>query len=153
VPRYADRVDPDVVQPYRNVVDDTWESSGLIDWVERNDAGVAFFSPFKHGLLLGRYQEPPEFGPGDHRNRVPGFSDPESLAHFRRRREAVEHRWPSRAHPFLHALVGTQLTDAPTGCVLAGLRRPHHVEAAVQAGQALSARDAAWVRSLYRGET
>jgi len=151
VVRYADKVDPDVVQPYRNVVDDSWESSGLKEWVDNNDAGVAFFSPLKHGLLLGRYHEPPTFGPGDHRSRIPGFSDPEQLAHFRRCREALEHRWPSLPHPVLVALIGVLLGDATSGCVLVGLRQPHHVEATVQAGRPLSPEDTTWVRSLYRG--
>ena len=53
--RFIERVDPDVVQPYRNLVDDGYESSGLKQWVDRHDLGVAFFSPLKHGLLLGKY--------------------------------------------------------------------------------------------------
>jgi aryl-alcohol dehydrogenase-like predicted oxidoreductase len=152
VARYAPRVDPDVVQPYRNVVDDTWRRSGLKDWVERNDAGVAFFSPLKHGLLLGRYREPPELGVGDHRNRVPGFKDPDQLALFRECRAAIEERFPSIPHPVLSSLIGVLLTDAPTGCVLVGLRQPRHVEAATLVGSPLTEEDAAWVRRLYRGE-
>lgn len=152
VARFAPAVDPDVVQPYRNVVDDSWEGSGLKDWVESNDVGVAFFSPLKHGLLMGRYQEPPSLGVGDHRNRIPGFKDPDQLAHFRECRAAVERRFPSLPHPVLSCLVGVLLTDAPTGCVLVGLRQPHQVEAAALVGAPLSSEDAAWVRKLYRGE-
>lgn len=152
VAEYAPRVDPDVVQPYRNVVDDTWESSGLKLWVEDSDVGVAFFSPLKHGLLLGRYREPPELGAGDHRSRIPGFSDPDQLAHFRQCRRAVEARFPALPHPVLSCLIGALLTDTVSGCVLVGLRQPQHVEAASQAGTPLSEEDAAWVRGLYRGE-
>lgn len=152
VAHYADRVDPDVVQPYRNVVDDSWESSGLRTWVEENDAGVAFFSPLKHGLLLGRYEAPPFFGPGDHRNRIPGFSQPSQLAHFRQCRKAVEGRWDAITQPVLHALIGTLLSDASSGCVLVGLRQPRHVEAAALIGTSLTTEDAAWVRNLYRGD-
>ena len=152
VARYAPVVHPDVVQPYRNVVDDSWERSGLKDWVESDEAGVAFFSPLKHGLLLGRYQEPPALGVGDHRNRVPGFKDPDQLKHFRDCRAAIEERFSSLPHPVLSCLVGALLTDAPTGCVLVGLRQPRHVEAAALVGSPLSEEDAAWVRKLYRGE-
>ena len=59
VARLAPRVDPDVVQPLRNLWDDTYASSGLQAWVEGHDAGVCFFSPLKHGLLLGKYEQPP----------------------------------------------------------------------------------------------
>lgn len=152
VVEYADRVDPDVVQPYRNVVDDSWEASGLRAWVDENDAGVAFFSPLKHGLLLGRYQEPPTLGDGDHRNRIPGFRDPDQLAHFRACRQAVEARFPSLPYPVLSCLTGALLADAATGCVILGLRQPHHVEAAALVGSLLTQEDADWVQSLYRGE-
>ena len=47
---YAQRMDPEVVQPYRNVVNDEYEASGLKAWVEDRDAGVAFFSPLRHGF-------------------------------------------------------------------------------------------------------
>jgi aryl-alcohol dehydrogenase-like predicted oxidoreductase len=50
--QYVERVDPDAVQPYRNLVDDDYESSGLKAYVDAHDLGVAFFSPLKHGLLL-----------------------------------------------------------------------------------------------------
>ncbi|HEY2829916.1 MAG TPA: aldo/keto reductase, partial [Thermoanaerobaculia bacterium] len=56
--KFIDRVDPDVVQPYRNLVDDHYEPSGLKAYADAHDLGVAFFSPLKHGLLLGKYTEP-----------------------------------------------------------------------------------------------
>src|SRR5512140_2174901 len=74
--RFVERADPDVVQPYRNVVDDTYETSGLRRWVESHDLGVAFFSPIKHGLLLGKYEQPVSFPKGDFRENVEGFGDP-----------------------------------------------------------------------------
>ena len=37
---------------------------GVLDRVEEHDAGVCFFSPLKHGLLLGKYDEPAEFPAG-----------------------------------------------------------------------------------------
>jgi len=150
VTRYAPRIDPDVVQPYRNVVDDTYRSSGLEAWVEAHDTGVAFFSPLKHGLLTGQHERPPDFDEGDHRSAIPEFQQPEALAHYRRCREKLQIRFAGQPEPVLHALVGALLSDTPTGCALVGLRRPEHAEAAAAAGEPLSGQDARWVRDLYR---
>ncbi len=148
--KYAARVDPDVVQPYRNVVDDAYEESGLKGWVEENDAGVAFFSPLKHGLLLGKYERPVEFGEGDMRSRVPEFRDASALAHYRECRSRLLSRFEGRPEPVLHALVGALLADAGSGCVLVGVRNPAQAEEAASAGEPLPAADLAWVRDLYR---
>jgi aryl-alcohol dehydrogenase-like predicted oxidoreductase len=156
VVRYADRVDPEVVQVPRSVVDDAYATSGLAAWVEAHDAGVAFFSPLKHGLLLGKYERPARFGSGDFRNRIPEFGDREFLARMRAARDAVSARWPDRPEPVLHALTGALLAgdsdaaDGPRASALLGLRNPEQVEAAATLGDPLSAADAAWVRRLYR---
>ena len=153
VARFAPRMGPDVVQPYRNVLDDRYEASGLKAWVEESGAGVAFFSPLKHGLLLGKYEEPAEFPEGDMRRRIPEFRDPQALARFRRAKEAIEERFADHPQPVLHAVTGALLADAPQGVVLLGLRDPAQAEAAGSLGTPLSAEDAAWVRALFRGTT
>ncbi len=151
--RYAKRVEPDVVQPYRNVLDDDYAASGLQAWVEANDAGIAWFSPLKHGLLLGKYEAPVTFEKGDMRNRIPGFRDQALLDHLRRCREEVTARFGARtSQPVLMALVGALLADAPTACVLLGMRNPGQVEAAAALGDLLTAEEAEWVRALYRGD-
>ncbi len=151
--RYARRVAPDVVQPYRNVLDDAYSASGLKTWVEANDAGVAWFSPLKHGLLLGKYDAPTTFEEGDMRNRIPGFRDPAVLDHLRRCRDRVTERFGARTdQPVLMALVGALLADAPTACTLLGMRNPAQVEAAAELGDLLTADEAEWVRTLYRGD-
>ena len=150
VARYAERIDPDVVQVYRTVLEDDYAESGLQAWVEARDAGAAFFSPLCHGLLLGLYEEPPVFGEGDHRRDIPGFQDAALLAHLRHCRQEVEKRFAGHPEPVLHALTGALLADAPTACALLGLRRPRHVEAAARVGDPLSPADAEWVRQLYR---
>lgn len=145
--KYVDRVNPDVVQPYRNVTHDTFESSGLKAWVEQHDAGVAFFSPLRHGLLLGKYDRPHRFPRGDHRNNDAGFRDPELLADLKRRRDELARKYGD----VLGALVGAILADAPTACALVGQRSPGQVEAAAKAAALrLDPADAAWVRELYR---
>ena len=65
---YIEVCDPDVVQPYRNVMDDKYESSGLKSHIDKENMGVCFFSPIKHGLLTGKYNKPASFKDGDHRS-------------------------------------------------------------------------------------
>ena len=73
------RCDPDVVQPLRNVMDDTYESSGLKNYIETHNLGICFFSPLKHGLLTGKYKQPAVFLEGDHRARVKEFQNSQLL--------------------------------------------------------------------------
>jgi myo-inositol catabolism protein IolS len=150
--RVIERVDPDVVQPYRNLVDDAYESSGLKQYVDAHDLGVAFFSPLKHGLLLGKYDHPVNYGEGDFRSNVADFRDPEAIERYRRASAATRERFASHAEPVLHAVVGALLTANPTACVLLGQRNPRQVAAAAAVGEALAPEDAAWVRKQYRGE-
>ncbi|MCP4654328.1 MAG: aldo/keto reductase [bacterium] len=147
--RYLDRVDPDVIQCYRNVVDDSFAASGLKDWVEQHDTGVVFCSPLKHALLLGRFEGPVTFGEGDHRNSLQDFRDFGLLTRLRRCRRELQQRFPQHPGPVLYALLGALLSDSPTGCTVIGLHRPEHVDAAATAGQPLSEEHARWVRKLY----
>jgi aryl-alcohol dehydrogenase-like predicted oxidoreductase len=147
--RVAREMNPDAVQVYRNVVDDDYASSGLKAWVEEHDAGVAFFSPLKHGLLLGKYDQPVTFEKGDMRSGVPGFADPDALARLREARRAVETRFDSHPQPVLHAVTGALLSDSSSSSVLVGQRNPGQVSAAASLGNPLSPEDAAWVRELY----
>lgn len=149
--KFIERVDPDVVQPYRNVIDDGYEPSGLKKYVGEHDLGVAFFSPLKHGLLLGKYDAPHEFPEGDFRSGIPGFGDAELIARMRRAREAVTRRFAGHPEPVLHALTGALLAGNPTATVLLGQRNRRQVDAAASCGEVLSESDAAWVREVYRG--
>ena len=148
--RFIGRVDPDVVQPFRNVVDDQYESSGLKKHVDEHDLGVAFFSPLKHGLLLGKYGAPQQFPEGDFRSGVAEFRDPEFIARMKRARDEVTRRFARHPEPVLHALTGVLLAGNPTACVLLGQRNRRQVDAASSVGEPLSAEDAAWVRAAYR---
>lgn len=152
VTRLIDVVDPDVVQPYRNVVDDAWETSGLRHAVGRKNLGVAFFSPIKHGLLLGKYERPVEFPEGDFRRNVEEFGDPSFIARMQDARKKMEARFEGVAEPVLHGLIGALVEDAPTASVLLGQRNERQARAATRIGDALTAEDAAWVRELYAAE-
>ncbi len=150
--RFIERADPDVVQPYRNLVDDDYESSGLKQWVDTHDLGVAFFSPLKHGLLLGKYDRPVQYGEGDFRSTIGDFTDPEAIERYKRAAAAMREKFSGKSpEPVMHAVVGTLLTGNPTACVLLGQRNAKQVAAAASVGEALSEQDAAWVRAQYRG--
>ena len=149
--RFIERVDPDVVQPYRNVIDDDYESSGLKAYVDAHDLGVAFFSPLKHGLLLGKYDAPQHFDQGDFRSGIPEFEDAAFIARMRAARDEVTRRFAGQSEPVLHALTGALLAGNPTACVLLGQRNRRQVDAAASVGEALSDADAQWVQALYRG--
>jgi aryl-alcohol dehydrogenase-like predicted oxidoreductase len=147
---YAEKVDPDVVQCYRNVVDDSYEESGLKAWVEENDVGVAFFSPLKHALLLGIFEGPVTFGYGDHRAALPDFRDYGLISRLQGCRREVENRFADREEPVLHGLLGALLADSPQATVLLGQHRPRHAEAAAKVGEPISPENALWVRRLYQ---
>lgn len=148
--KFIARVDPDAVQPYRNVVDDDYESSGLKSWVDTHNLGVAFFSPLKHGLLLGKYDTPTDYGEGDFRSGVADFKSAEAIERYKRAAAAMKERFNDESQPVLHAVVGALLTDNPTSCVLLGQRNPRQVEAASCVGMRLSEDDVEWVRKMYR---
>jgi len=149
--KFIARVDPDVLQPYLILLDDDYESSGLKTWVDAHDLGVAFFSPLKHGLLLGKYDAPQTFGEGDFRSGVADFRDPEIIERMKRAAAAMRERFAAHPEPVLHAATGALLAGNPTATVLLGQRNPRQVEAASKIGEALSTEEAAWVRDVYRG--
>ncbi len=148
--KYIDRVNPDVIQPYRNVMDDPYQSSGLKDWVEKNNAGIAFFSPIKNGLLTGKYDKPPVFKEGDFRLNVSEFQDVELLKKLQDNKIKLEERFSNHPQPVLQGLLGGLLTDSPTGCVLLGQRDVNQVNAAAELGEVLTGTDADWVKKLYK---
>ena len=151
--RFIARVDPDAVQPYRNLVDDAYESSGLKQWVDSHDLGVAFFSPLKHGLLLGKYDAPHQFPKGDFRSGIPEFMDAAFIERMKHARDEVTKKFAKHPEPVLHAVLGALREGNPTATVLLGQRNPKQVDAAAAAGgEAISAADGAWVRRVYRGE-
>jgi aryl-alcohol dehydrogenase-like predicted oxidoreductase len=148
--KFIDRVDPDVVQPYRNLIDDDYESSCLKKHIDDHDLGVAFFSPLKHGLLLGKYNEPRQFPEGDFRRDIPEFGDAAFIARMQRARDEMQRHFTGRPEPVLHAVTGALLTGNPTATILLGQRNAQQTAAAAAtAGDSLSEQDAAWVKNIY----
>lgn len=153
--KFIERVDPDVVQPFRNLIDDDYESSGLKAHVDAHDLGVAFFSPLKHGLLLGKYDQPQQFPEGDHRANIPQFRDAAFIERMKMAAAAVRIRFAGRDEPVLRAVTGALLADNPTACVLLGQRNGPQAAAAAMAGagEGLTLEEAEWVKSVYRGKS
>ncbi len=150
--KFIERVDPDVVQPYRNLIDDDYEASGLRKYVDAHDLGVAFFSPLMHGLLLGKYDKPVQYPEGDFRRGVKQFGEPKFIDRMKRAADEMRRHFADRHEPVLNVVTGALLTGNPTACVLLGQRNAKQAEAAARAGEPLSAADAEWVRRVYRAD-
>ncbi len=148
--QFIERCDPDVVQPLRNVVDDSYESSGLKQYIDDHNLGICFFSPIKHGLLLGKYTEPAQFEDGDFRSHEKAFSDMEFLQKMLYNKAKLDGRFSDHLNPVMHGVVNALFSDSPTGCALLGQRNVDQVEAAATLGNLLSNEDSDWVKNLYR---
>ena len=148
--RYIDDVRPDVVQPYRNVMNDTYESSGLKTWIDKNNAGVCFFSPIKHGLLTGKYTKPAKFGAGDMRGGIEEFTNINIIRRMQKNKALLEKRFADHPNPVMHGIVDALLIDAKSGCVLLGQRNVNQVNTASTLGTIMSENDTNWVRRLYK---
>ena len=147
---FIEPCNPDVIQPYRNVMDDTYSETGLKDFIDSNDLGVCFFSPIKHGLLTGKYSEPTVFEAGDFRTRIKDFVDQDIIDQMKLNKYKLESKFSDHLEPVMHGLIDALLTDAPTGCVLLGQRNTTQVESATSLGFALSEEEASWVKNLYQ---
>ena len=148
--QFIERCDPDVVQPLRNVVDDSYESSGLKQYIDDHNLGICFFSPIKHGLLTGKYTEPAQFEDGDFRSHEKAFSDMEFLQKMLYNKAKLDGRFSDHLNPVMHGVVNALFSDSPTGCALLGQRNVDQVEAAATLGHLLSNEDSDWVKNLYR---
>jgi len=147
--KFIERCDPDVIQPLRNMMDDTHKESGLMQYVINHNLGVCFFSPIKHGLLTGKYTKPATFEDGDFRKHEKAFSDPTIIQKMQGNKIKLEERFSDHPNPVMHGVVNALFSDSPTGCALLGQRNVAQVEAAATLGDVLSDEDADWVKSLY----
>ncbi len=148
--KYIKEVDPDVIQPYRNVMDNNYETSGLQKYVNKYNLGVCFFSPIKHGLLTGKYKSPTTFEIGDHRSKVKEFNNKDIIDKMRRNKEQLEKRFSYHENPVMYGIINALFDDSPTGCVLLGQRNIRQVHVASTLGNVLPKKDSDWVKSLYK---
>ena len=148
--KYLDACNPDVIQPYRNIVDNTYEESGLKNIVNKNNLGVCFFSPLKHGLLTGKYKTTTVFEDGDHRSGIKDFQNVDKIKNILLNCKKLEKKFSHYENPIMHGIVNALFLDSPTGCVLLGQRNINQVETASSLGEILSEEDTNWVKSLYK---
>ena len=148
--RYIKKADPDVVQPYRNVWDDNYATSGLQKYVEDNHLGVCFFSPLMHGLLTGKYSKPAAFEKGDFRERVDAFKNQDIIDKLKENAGLLIDRLADHPHPVMHGVIDTLISDSENSCVLLGQRNIDQVNVAKTLGDSLSQEDVNWVKQLYK---
>lgn len=148
--RYIKQIEPDVVQPYRNVWDDNYGSSGLQKHVEENNLGVCFFSPLMHGLLTGKYSEPTTFEKGDFRERVDAFKNKDIINTMITNANLLKSRFADHPHPVMRGVINTLISDSKNSCALLGQRNIAQVETAATLGDVLSQEDYKWVKKLYQ---
>ena len=148
--KFIDDVKPDVIQPYRNLMNDSYVSSGLKDWVSVHNVGVCFFSPIMHGLLTGKYTQPTNFKSGDMRAGIAEFTNTDIIKKIGENKTLLEARFANHPNPVMHGIVDSLLTDTETSCVLLGQRNVDQANVAATLGQKMSDTDSDWVKSLYR---
>ena len=146
---FIERADPDVVQPYRNIYEDTYSSSGLKDYIETHNLGVCYFSPLMHGLLTGKYSQPAEFSEGDFRKNVGAFKDESVINLFQKNAEQLREKFKDHPNPVMHGVIDTLVSDSKNSCVLLGQRNTGQVEVASSLGKIISDSDIKWVKSIY----
>ena len=150
VMQFIERCNPDVVQPYRNVLNDTYASSGLKQYIDSHNLGICFFTPLKHGLLTGKYTKPAKFDSGDFRSRESDFSNLEILQTMQNNKKLLVEKFSTHPHPVMRGVVDSLFSDSQTGCVLLGQRNVTQVETAATLGNLLTNKDTEWVRDLYK---
>ncbi|MCH7613444.1 MAG: aldo/keto reductase [Candidatus Marinimicrobia bacterium] len=149
--RFIERANPDVVQPYRNVWDDTYESSALKKYIEKNNLGVCFFSPLMHGFLTGKYSSPTTFEPGDFRENIDAFKDQAIIDKVKQNAVLLKERFAAHPNPVMYGVINTLISDSNNSCVLLGQRNVQQVSTAISLGDLLPKEDVDWVKQLYRG--
>jgi len=149
--QFIDKVNPDVIQPLYNVYDTEYVTSGLKKHVKKNNMGVCYFSPIKHGLLTGKYKKIPVFPEGDFRRTVKEFKNIDFIKKMSVNKNKIQTRFSNiLEQPVMHAIIGAILFDNPTACALLGQRNQKQVDFASTLGNILNKEDAEWVLSLYK---
>ena len=148
--KYIKKCDPDVVQPYRNVMDNDYVESGLSNYIDKYNLGVCFFSPIKHGLLTGKYNSPTTFERGDHRSGVKDFANQFIIDKMIQNKKLLESKFIDHEHPIMHGLIDALFNDSSTACVLLGQRNVHQVKVASTLGSLMKNEDSEWVKSIYK---
>ena len=147
--RYINKCNPDIVQTYRNIMDDNYKSSGLKNYIDKNNIGICFFSPIKHGLLTGKYKSPTTFEIGDHRSKIKQFIDKSIISKMEQNKNILEKKYSNEKNAVMYGIVNSLFYDSPTGCVILGQRNTEQVEIASSLGEIIPEKESEWIKSLY----
>ena len=147
--RYVNKCNPDIVQTYRNIMDDNYKSSGLKNYIDKNNIGICFFSPIKHGLLTGKYKSPTTFEIGDHRSKIKQFIDKSIISKMEQNKNILEKKYSNEKNAVMYGVVNSLFYDTPTGCVILGQRNTEQVQIASYLGEIIPEKESEWIKSLY----
>ena len=147
--RYINKCNPDIVQTYRNIMDDNYKSSGLKNYIDKNNIGICFFSPIKHGLLTGKYKSPTTFEIGDHRSKIKQFIDKSIISKMEQNKNILEKKYSNEKNAVMYGIVNSLFYDSPTGCVILGQRNTEQVQIASSLGEIIPEKESEWIKSLY----
>ena len=147
--RYINKCNPDIVQTYRNIMDDNYKSSGLKNYIDKNNVGICFFSPIKHGLLTGKYKSPTTFEIGDHRSKIKQFIDKSIISKMEQNKNILEKKYSNEKNAVMYGVVNSLFYDTPTGCVILGQRNTEQVQIASSLGEIIPEKESEWIKSLY----
>ena len=73
----AEQIRPKVITLRDNLLTPREKTEGLYTWAKDHDCGVIVNKPLGQGLLTGKYVDPIQFAPGDHRSRKTWFQEPQ----------------------------------------------------------------------------
>ena len=147
---FIEKADPDVIQPYRNLYEDTYKSSGLQDYIEKHNLGVCFFSPLMHGLLTGKYSKPTEFSVGDFRKNIVAFKNKDVISLFQKNAKKLKEKLYEHPHPVIHGVIDSLISDSKNSCVLLGQRNANQVAVASTLGRLISEENVSWIKNIYK---
>lgn len=153
--KVASTIRPDVIQVRYNMISPTFDrpDTDIFAWAEMNGVGVVINKPLGQGLLLDKYDpdNPPEFGPGDHRRRKRWFNS-DGLRILQNRLVRIKERFGYTVEDLVRVALQYCLARSPNACVVVGFKNPSQVEMNLaSAGQYLSEDDVQFIRKIMAG--
>jgi len=125
------KVKPDVIQSYASALDVRFirEGTPTQKLCVENQISFVAFGPLGQGILLGKYSKdnPPIFGPGDHRARSERFK-PEYLSLVEPKIEKLKSKFGSDLESLARAALQYVLYHNTVACVIPGFRNLHQVK-------------------------
>ena len=151
----AKQINPSVIQLRYNMISPAFDSpeKDLFAWAEFHDIGIVINKPLGQGLLLNKYDpdNPPIFGPGDHRRRKVWFRS-EALALLRKRLTHIEARFGTTLSDLISVALQYCLARSENACVVVGFKTPDQIAMSLAATErTLSQEDIHYIRAAMSG--